>query len=384
MKQWNKLSIRTRLVVITVFILVICCIGLTAIINYSATQMAMQVAQTVTPAQSIGDIDNQIEPQLPAMSLGESTESIQRQQQIIDNFYRNSFLYMLFIIMIGGSMMYLFSKSILLPLAKLNDKIKNSTVSTLSDKLSVPNSDDEIAELTVSFNKMTDRIQEAFLFQQQFSGNVAHELRTPLTIMKTKIDVFEKRENHTSAEYKELIENQKNQLMRLSEIIQILLEITNTDNVQEKEHFLVSDMIENILLDFSNMTAQKNICIATDLQNVEIYGNVDLLYRAFSNLIQNSIRYNVKNGNIYISAKQKQHNTVIQICDTGIGISEENRQRIFEPFFRVDKSRSREMGGAGLGLSIVKKIIEKHDGTITVSNNNPQGACFIIELPLYE
>lgn len=384
MKQWNKLSIRTRLVVITVFILVICCIGLTAIINYSATQMAMQVAQTVTPAQSIGDIDNQIEPQLPAMSLGESTESIQRQQQIIDNFYRNSFLYMLFIIMIGGSMMYLFSKSILLPISKLNDKIKNSTVSTLSDKLSVPNSNDEIAELTVSFNKMTDRIQEAFLFQQQFSGNVAHELRTPLTIMKTKIDVFEKRENHTSAEYKELIENQKNQLMRLSEIIQILLEITNTDNVQEKEHFLVSDMIENILLDFSNMTAQKNICIATDLQNVEIYGNVDLLYRAFSNLIQNSIRYNVKNGDIYISAKQKQHDTVIQICDTGIGISEENRQRIFEPFFRVDKSRSREMGGAGLGLSIVKKIIEKHDGTITVSNNNPQGTCFTVELPLYE
>lgn len=384
MKQWNKLSIRTRLVVITVFILVICCIGLTAIINYSATQMAMQVAQTVTPAQSIGDIDNQIEPQLPAMSLGEATESIQRQQQIIDNFYRNSFLYMLFIIMIGGSMMYLFSKSILLPLAKLNDKIKNSTVSTLSDKLSVPNSDDEIAELTVSFNKMTDRIQEAFLFQQQFSGNVAHELRTPLTIMKTKIDVFEKRENHTPAEYKELILNQKNQLICLSEIIQTLLEITNTDIVQEKEYFLVSDMVENILLDFSNMTVQKNIYISTDLQNVEIYGNVDLLYRAFSNLIQNSIRYNVKNGNIYISAKQKQHNTVIQICDTGIGISEENRQRIFEPFFRVDKSRSREMGGAGLGLSIVKKIIEKHDGTITVSNNNPQGACFIIELPLYE
>ncbi len=384
MKGLNKFSIRTRLVGITVFILVICCIGLTVLMNYSATQMASQVAQITTPAQNINEIENQIGSQQPAMDISESIENMESQQRIIDNFYRNSFLYMFFIIMIGGSMMYLFSKSILLPLAKLNDKIKNSTVSTLSDKLSVPNSDDEIAELTVSFNKMTDRIQEAFLFQQQFSGNVAHELRTPLTIMKTKIDVFEKRENHTPAEYKELILNQKNQLICLSEIIQTLLEITNTDIVQEKEYFLVSDMVENILLDFSNMTVQKNIYISTDLQNVEIYGNVDLLYRAFSNLIQNSIRYNVKNGNIYISAKQKQHNTVIQICDTGIGISEENRQRIFEPFFRVDKSRSREMGGAGLGLSIVKKIIEKHDGTITVSNNNPQGACFIIELPLYE
>lgn len=383
MKWLNKFSIRTRLVGITVFILVICCIGLTVLMNYSATQMASQVAQITIPAQSTSDIDDQMELHQPAMSLGESTEGIERQQ-IIDNFYRNSFLYMLFIIMVGGSMMYLFSKSILLPLAKLNDKIKNSTISTLSDKLSVPNSDDEIAELTVSFNKMTDRIQEAFLFQQQFSGNVAHELRTPLTIMKTKIDVFEKRENHTLAEYKELILNQKNQLIRLSEIIQTLLEITNTDNVQEKEHFLVSDMIENILLDFSHMTAEKNICISLDLQNAEIYGNVDLLYRVFYNLIQNGIRYNNDKGKLCITAKQNQHHTVVQICDTGIGISEENRQRIFEPFFRVDKSRSRSMGGTGLGLSIAKNIIEKHHGTIAISDNKPHGTCFTIELPLYE
>lgn len=388
MKQWNKLSIRTRLVGITVFILVICCIGLTIIINYSATQMATQMVtqavQILTPAQSVEGIENQIELPQPAMSLEEPIENVEKQQQVIGAFYRNSVLYMLFIIMIGGIMMYLFSKSILLPLARLNDRIKNSTISNLSDKLSVPNSDDEIAELTVSFNKMTDRIQEAFLFQQQFSGNVAHELRTPLTIMKTKIDVFEKRENHTQAEYKELILNQKNQLIRLSEIIQTLLEITNTDNVQEKEHFLVSDMVENILLDFSNMAAQKNIYIFTDLQNAEIYGNVDLLYRVFYNLIQNSIRYNVDNGSIYISAKQNQHHTTVQICDTGIGISAENRQRIFEPFFRVDKSRSRLMGGVGLGLSIVKNIIEKHHGIIEISDNKPQGTCFTVELPLYE
>lgn len=384
MKQWNKLSIRTRLVGITIFILVICCIGLTVFMNYSATLMASQVAQITTPAQSVNEIESQTEIQQPAMGIGESIENTEKQQQIIDTFYRNSFLYMLFIIMIGGIMMYVFSKSALLPLAKLNDKIKSSTISNLSDKLIVPDSNDEIAELTGSFNKMTDRIQQAFLFQQQFSGNVAHELRTPLTIMKTKIDVFEKRENHTPAEYKELIFNQKNQLIRLSEIIQTLLEITNTDNVQEKEHFLVSDMVENILLDFSDMTAQKNIYISTDLQNVEIYGNVDLLYRVFYNLIQNSIRYNIEKGSIYISAKQNQHHTTVQICDTGIGISEENRQRIFEPFFRVDKSRSRLMGGAGLGLSIVKNIIEKHHGTIEISDSKPQGTCFTVELPLYE
>lgn len=384
MNIFNRFSIRTRLVCITVIILTLCCIGLTAIINYSAIQMTSEVAQTLTPAQSIEDIGNQIEFQQPAMSMGESQENTERQQQIIHIFYRNSILYMLFIIIVGGIMMYLFSKSILRPLARLNKKIKNSTISNLSDKILVPDSSDEIAELSVSFNKMTDRIQEAFLFQQQFSGNVAHELRTPLTIMKTKIDVFEKRENHTDDEYRELISNQKHQLIRLSEIIQTLLEITNTDSIQEKEHFLVSDMIENILLDFSNITAQRNMHISLDLQNVEIYGNVDLLYRVFYNLIQNSIRYNTDKGKICITAKQKQHHTAVQICDTGIGISEENRHRIFEPFFRVDKSRSRAMGGAGLGLSIVKNIIEKHHGTITISDNKPQGTCFTVELPLHE
>lgn len=384
MKLLNKFSIRTRLVCITVIILTICCIGLTIIINYSATQMASQVAQTIVPAQIADTVENFSQSQSSAIDITEALENTDKQQQIIYGYYRNSILYMFFIIVAGGVSMYLFSKRILLPLAELNEKIKNSTISTLSDKIIVPNSNDEISGISISFNRMTDRIQEAFSFQQQFSANVAHELRTPLTIMKTKIDVFEKRENHTSAEYKELIFNQKNQLIRLSEIIQTLLEITNTDNIQEKEHFLVSDMIENILLDFSNMTTQKNIYISTDLQNVEIYGNVDLLYRTFYNLIQNSIRYNLDNGSIYISAMQNQYHTRIQICDTGIGISEENRQRIFEPFFRVDKSRSRLMGGAGLGLSIVKNIIDKHYGTIEISDNKPQGTCFIVELPLKE
>lgn len=384
MKQRNKLSIRTRLVGITVFILILCCVGLTAIINYFAIQMTSEVAQITTPAQNINEIESQIEIQQPAMDIGESIVNMGRQQQIIDTFYRNSILYMFFIIMIGGIMMYMFSKSILLPLFRLNEKIKNSTISNLSDKIPVPDSSDEIAELSISFNKMTDRIQEAFLFQQQFSGNVAHELRTPLTIMKTKIDVFEKRENHTDDEYRELISNQKKQLIRISEIIQTLLEITNTDSIQEKEHFLVSDMIENILLDFSHIIAQRNIQLSLDLQNVEIYGNVDLLYRVFYNLIQNSIRYNTDRGSICILAKQNQHHTIVQICDTGIGITKENKQRIFEPFFRVDKSRSRLMGGAGLGLSIVNNIIEKHHGTITVCDNQPQGTCFTVELPLHE
>lgn len=381
--MFSKLSIRARLVFITVLILTICCIGLTIIINYSATQMASQVAQTMTPAQSITDtIENPMESQTPAMNIVESLENIKKQQRIIEIFYRNSILYMFFIIVAGGIMMYLLSKRILIPLAKLNEKIKNSTISSLSDKIPVPNSSDEIAELTASFNKMTDRIQEAFFFQQQFSANVAHELRTPLTILKTKIEVFNKKEQRPLIEYKQLISDLKNQVTRLSDIVHTLLELTNTDSIQEKEYISVSDMIENILIEFSNTFVERNIEFSLSLQDVEIYGDVDLLYRVFYNIIQNSIRYNIENGSVLISAENRQEKTIIKICDTGIGILEENKQRVFEPFFRIDKSRSRLMGGAGLGLSIVKNIIEKHHGTVTISDNEPQGTCFTIELPL--
>lgn len=186
MNIFNRFSIRTRLVCITVIILTLCCVGLTVIMNYSATLMASEVAQTMMPAQSVDELKNQRELGQSAMNMGESTEGVERKHQIINTFYRNSILYMLFIIISGGTAMYLFSKRILFPLSKLNKKIKDSTITNLSNKLTVPSSNDEIAELTDSFNKMTDRIQEAFLFQQQFSGNVAHELRTPLTIMKTK------------------------------------------------------------------------------------------------------------------------------------------------------------------------------------------------------
>lgn len=380
----NRLSIRARLVWITVLVLTICCIGLTIIINYSATQMATQVAQVTVPAQSIDSLDQGDAIQSPALSTSNAFTYTDMQQQIIDHFYRNSLLYMLFIIIVGGGLMYVFSKRILHPLVELNEKIKNSTISTLSDQIPVPNSHDELSEISISFNKMTHRIQEAFMFQQQFSANVAHELRTPLTILKTKIEVFHKKEDRQLSEYKDLVVDLNNQVSRLSDLVQTLLELTNTDKIQEKEIISLSDMIENILLDFSDVAQKRHIEFSLDLQDTILYGNVDLLYRVFYNLIQNSIRYNIEYGTISISAKHTQDKTIITLCDSGIGITAEHKQRVFEPFFRSNQSRSRSMGGAGLGLSIVKNIIEKHHGTITISDQIPQGTCFTIELPLQD
>lgn len=385
----NRLSIRVRLVCITIFILILCCIGLTVIINYSAIRMTSQVvdiyvpAKELTPVQSSGNTDysSQIEQSELDTIQPEELEKVEQQEQIIDDFYKNSILYMIFIIILGAIMMYFFSRRILFPLATLNEKIKNSTISNLTDKIAVPNGNDEITELAVSFNKMTDRIHEALLFQQQFSANVAHELRTPLTILKTKIEVFNKRNDCNIVEYKQLIGGLQKQISRLSDIVQMLLELTNTDAIQEKEYIYVADVVENIVEEFLGISSQKQIQYSLDFQNTEIYGDIDSIYQVFYNLIQNSIKYNVDNGIISISAKNENKKTIIKICDTGLGISSENKKRIFEPFFCVDKSRSRTVGGVGLGLSIVKNIIGKHGGAISVSDNQPQGTCFMIELP---
>lgn len=379
----NSISIRIRLVIMTMLILILCCIGLTVIINYSAVKMASEVASITTPAKPIDKTLDELKyNQIEEITLSQENY-YNEKQQIIDTFYKNSILYMLFIIIIGGVMMYFFSKKILLPLTKLNEKIKSSTISNLSDKMEVPNANDEITELTISFNKMTDRIQESFIFQQQFSSNVAHELRTPLTILKTKIDVFNKK-NRSIDEYKRLILDLENQILRLSDIVNTLLYLTNTEKIKEKEYIFISEIIDDILLDFSDDLNKKNLNFSKDFKDVKVYGNIDLLYQAFYNLIQNSIKYNVENGEIFIKARKTDKKTIIKILDTGIGIPKKEKQQIFEPFFRVDKSRSRLVGGAGLGLSIVKNIIDKHDASIIVSDNKPRGTCFTIELPFLD
>ncbi|MGX8833510.1 sensor histidine kinase [Amedibacillus sp. YH-ame6] len=388
--MFNRFSIRIRLVGITMFILILCCIGITLIINYSATQMTIQVVDIFVPAKEVVPVQHakptdalsQIYQSDLSMAPTEDIEKAKQQAQVMDAFYKNSILYMFFIILFGAVLMYFFSKRILLPLATLNAKIKNSTISNLSDKIIVPEGNDEIKELAVSFNKMTDGLHEAVIFQQQFSANVAHELRTPLTILKTKIEVFNKRDNSNLTEYKQLISELQNQITRLSDIIQTLLKLTNTDAIEDKEYISVADIVESIIEEFSAISSQKHIQFLVDYEDVDMYGDIDSIYQLFYNLIQNGIKYNVDHGVISISARNENKKTLINIWDMGLGIASEHKKHIFKPFFRVDTSRSRCIGGVGLGLSIVKHIVDKHGGTISISDHQPQGTCFTIEFPL--
>lgn len=369
----KKISIRWRITLYSALLLTACCILLTGILNYFAFRMADSIEATqMTPAQGI--YDETVTEMLPILP----SEEVKNAKWV---FGYQSILYMLLIIVGGSALTYYVAGKALCPLQTLNIQVKNMTVSQLSETLSVTDAKDEIADLTDSFNEMTDKLNEAFLAQQRFSASAAHELRTPLAVLKTKLDVFKKSHTHTTEEYDALITVFENQISRLRSLVKTLLDMTNIDDIGEQVAVSLDEILEDILSELTPLASARNITLSLSCQDCSVKGNLDLLYRAFYNLVENGIKYNKENGSVTVEVKKIQNGKVeINIKDTGIGIPNEMKKHIFEPFFRVDKSRSRSMGGAGLGLSMTERIIQNHHGSITVENNEDNGSCFKIVL----
>ncbi|MFC0394135.1 sensor histidine kinase [Paenibacillus mendelii] len=380
----KKMPIRLRLTVMTVALLTVCCVGLTLVLNLSADTMAARIdAALVLPAKEVGD-DGQGDgnPPSPSSSIITPVPSDDSQQARMD-FRMNSIIYMILVIVGGGFLTYYISGKALKPLHTLNGQVKNINVHNLSETLSVPPTKDEIAELTVTFNEMTDKLDNAFMMQGRFSASAAHELRTPLAVLQTKIDVFKKRKDHTNEEYDALISVIEKQTHRLRGLVGNLLDMTNMDDNGEQSSICLKDVFEDITSELSHIAKDKNVALILDCDNSTVTGSTDLLYRAFYNLVENGIKYNIDGGTVKVIVNRLCKEQVsIKIIDTGIGIPEINKKHIFEPFYRVDKSRSRQLAGAGLGLSIVESIIKKHNGMLTVTDNEVGGTCFNVILTI--
>lgn len=379
--MFSKISIQWRLTILSAIMLTICCVGLTVVLNLSAFRLADQIDATLitTPAIQI----TQTQPSEQQMQDFVSITPSEETQEAKRGFSAQSIMYMLFVILGGSALSYYVTGKSLKPLELLNKQVKNITIHNLSNTLLVPPSRDEIADLTQSFNDMTDKLRDAFLTQRRFSASAAHELRTPLAILQTKIDVFRKKNKQTNEDYEALITIFEKQISRLRGLVGNLLDMTNMNDERERTWLSLRDMFEDIICELSCIAKRKNITLLSYCDDCTMFGNVDLLYRAFYNLVENAIKYNIVGGIVQIYAVNTRKEQVeIQICDSGIGIPDEMKKHIFEPFYRVDKSRSRELGGAGLGLSIVDSIITLHGGDITVSDNIDRGTCFKIVIAI--
>lgn len=362
-------SIRAQLTLLMVGLLVCCCVVLTWLV-YRSTSELLELAAANAINQG-------------ALSIVLDVDAIER------SILFDALGILLFVIVAGSCVAYFLIGHYTKPVQQLSAHMKEISPNTLSDSIEIEGGGEEIQELVKSFNQMTEQLDEAFAMQRRFSASAAHELRTPITVLRTKLDVFKKkkREQH---EYDELVTTMEIYIDRLSSIITDLLEFAETSELGEVEDVSLDSVIKTVVDDLESVAQNNMINMQIDIQPKAqseaqafiVKGNTNLLYRALYNLVENAIRYNNEEGSVNITLETRGQEGVIIIADTGVGIAPEQRELVFEPFYRVNKSRSREFGGAGIGLSLVKTILKRHGASITVSENNPQGSVFTIRIPL--
>lgn len=297
------------------------------------------------------------------------------------DFGRKGWLITVAVTIVSAAIAYFVSGQALKPLRKLSQQAEKIDQDSISDIRLNEDTVKEFRQLSVSVNLMLDRLSESFATQRQFSGNAAHELRTPLAIMQTKLELFAAEHKNMESDTAELVRSQAEQLDRLSKLVHTLLEMSNLSSAPRSERIELAPLVEEIITDLTPLASQNDITIEQDCDNVVITGSDALIYRLVFNLIENAVKYNRRGGSVSVSVHKENNDVVVRVSDTGCGIPEEYRESIFQPFFRVDKSRSRQMGGVGLGLALVHEIAVLHGGSVRAESGNKPGTVFIVTLP---
>lgn len=297
------------------------------------------------------------------------------------DFGRKCWLITIAVTIVSAAIAYFVSGQALKPLRKLSQQAEKIDQDSISDIRLNEDTVKEFRQLSVSVNLMLDRLSESFATQRQFSGNAAHELRTPLAIMQTKLELFAEEHKDMEGDTAELVRSQAEQLDRLSKLVHTLLEMSNLSSAPRSERIELAPLVEEIITDLTPLAGRNDITMEQDCDNVVITGSDALIYRLVFNLIENAVKYNRRGGSVSVSVHKENNDAVVRVSDTGCGIPEEYRESIFQPFFRVDKSRSRQMGGVGLGLALVHEIAVLHGGSVRTESGNKPGTVFIVTLP---
>lgn len=297
------------------------------------------------------------------------------------DFGRKGWLITVAVTIVSAAIAYFVSGQALKPLRKLSQQAEKIDQDSISDIRLNEDTVKEFRQLSVSVNLMLDRLSESFATQRQFSGNAAHELRTPLAIMQTKLELFAAEHKNLEGDTAELVRSQAEQLDRLSKLVHTLLEMSNLSSAPRSDRIELAPLVEEIITDLTPLASQNDITMEQDCDNVVITGSDALIYRLVFSLIENAVKYNRRGGSVSVSVHKENSDVVVRVSDTGCGIPEEYRESIFQPFFRVDKSRSRQMGGVGLGLALVHEIAVLHGGSVRAEPGNKVGTVFIVTLP---
>ena len=375
----KKMSLQWRLTcIITLYIAVIC--GCVTMLVYKNGVYYMDSLQEAVDTRGDDQPDDaeEIYISIPEDKWDEFANDF--SVQVYNNkadYRKNSLIISAVLALLGGVATYFISGHALRPIRELSDKIEKVQAQNLADSRIEENQVKELNQLSVSYNRMLERLSDAFEIQRQFTANAAHELRTPLALMQVQLDLYHSNSHpDNDADTVQMIQMVTEQNDRLNKMVKTLLDMSELQTVGRDDEIILDALVDEVLEDLEPLAEGKNIRLIGKCKDITMVGSDILIYRLVYNLVENAIKYNHSGGQVTVSADRKENHVYLSVEDTGAGIPEELKERVFEPFFRVDKSRSRELGGVGLGLALVREIVRVHDGSITVKSNPSGGTIF--------
>ncbi len=379
----KKISLQWRLTcIITLYIAVIC--GCVTMLVYKNGVYYMDSLQEAVDTRGDDQPDDaeEIYISIPEDKWDEFATDF--SVQVYNNkadYRKNSLIISAVLALLGGVVTYFISGHALRPIREFSDKIEKVQAQNLADSRIEENQVKELNQLSVSYNRMLERLSDAFEIQRQFTANAAHELRTPLALMQVQLDLYHSNSHpDNDADTVQMIKMVTEQNDRLNKMVKTLLDMSELQTVGRDDEIILDALVDEVLEDLEPLAEGKNIRLIGKCKDVTLVGSDILIYRLVYNLVENAIKYNHSGGQVTVTADRKEEHVYLSVEDTGAGIPEELKERVFEPFFRVDKSRSRELGGVGLGLALVREIVRVHDGSITVKSNPSGGTIFEVVL----
>lgn len=375
----KRMSLQWRLTCITTLCIAIICGCLTMFVYKNGVYYIDSLHDAVeSQGDEKGNKSDEIYISIPDDKWDEFADEF--SVQVYNNkadYKRNSLIITVLLALLGGVVTYFISGHALRPIREFSDKIEEVQAQNLSDSRIEENNVKELNQLGISYNKMLERLSEAFEIQRQFTANAAHELRTPLALMQVQLDLYNSASHPgNDADTLQTIKMVTEQNDKLNRMVKTLLDMSELQTVGRDDKIILDAIVEEVLADLEPLAVEKNIKLIGKCEDATMIGSDILIYRLVYNLVENAIKYNHPLGQVTVTAYQRNKHVYLSVEDTGSGIPKELRERVFEPFFRVDKSRSRELGGVGLGLAFVREIVRVHDGSICIKSGKTGGTIF--------
>ena len=375
----KRMSLQWRLTCITTLCIAIICGCLTMFVYKNGVHYIDSLQDAVeSQGDEKGNKSDEIYISIPDDKWDEFADEF--SVQVYNNkadYKRNSLIITVLLALFGGVVTYFISGHALRPIREFSDKIEEVQAQNLSDSRIEENNVKELNKLGISYNNMLERLSDAFEIQRQFTANAAHELRTPLALMQVQLDLYNSASHPgNDADTLQTIKMVTEQNDKLNRMVKTLLDMSELQTVGRDDKIILDAIVEEVLADLEPLAVEKNIKLIGKCEDATMIGSDILIYRLVYNLVENAIKYNHPLGQVTVTAYQRNKHVYLSVEDTGSGIPKELRERVFEPFFRVDKSRSRELGGVGLGLAFVREIVRVHDGSICIKSGKTGGTIF--------